>query len=58
MPAQQQPSGSPAGGPVYLVIGYLRRPHGVRGEIIMDLHTDFPERIKAGRNSKGIYQGG
>lgn len=49
MPAKQQSSGSPAGEPVYLVIGYLRRPHGVRGEIIMDLHTDFPQRIKSGR---------
>jgi 16S rRNA processing protein RimM len=49
MPAKQQSSGSPAGEPVYLVIGYLRRSHGVRGEIIMDLHTDFPQRIKPGR---------
>jgi len=50
MPAEpQQSSGSPAGEPVYLVIGYLRRSHGVRGEIIMDLHTDFPQRIKSGR---------
>lgn len=50
MPAlTQQSSGSPAGEPVYLVIGYLRRPHGVNGEIIMDLHTDFPDRIKSGR---------
>ena len=49
MPAKQQSSGSPAGEPVYLVIGYLRRPHGVSGEIIMDLHTDFPDRIKSGR---------
>jgi 16S rRNA processing protein RimM len=49
MPAKQQTSGSPAGEPVYLVIGYLRRAHGVRGEIIMDLHTDFPERIRSGR---------
>jgi len=49
MPAKKQTSGSPAGEPVYLVIGYLRRPHGVRGEIIMDLHTDFPDRIKSGR---------
>ncbi len=48
MPAQKQP-GPPTGGPVHLVIGFLRRPHGLQGEIIMDLHTDFPERIKAGR---------
>ena len=46
---KQTESGSPAGEPVYLVIGYLRRSHGIHGEIIMDLHTDFPERIKAGR---------
>lgn len=42
-------AGSPSGEPVYLVIGFLRRPHGLRGELIMDLHTDFPERIKPGR---------
>lgn len=45
----EQNSGSPKGESIYLAIGYLRRPHGVSGEIIMDLHTDFPERIKAGR---------
>lgn len=45
----KQPSGSPTGEPVYLAIGFLRRPHGVQGEIIMDLHTDFPDRIRSGR---------
>lgn len=42
-------SGSPKGESIYLAIGYLRRPHGVMGEVIMDLHTDFPDRIKSGR---------
>jgi|SRR5688572_3323507 len=42
-------SGSPDGEPVYLVVGFLRRAHGLRGEIIMDLHTDFPERLQDGR---------
>ena len=42
-------SGSPDGEPVYLVVGFLRRAHGLRGEIIMDLHTDFPERFQSGR---------
>lgn len=42
-------SGSPDGEPVYLVVGFLRRAHGLRGEIIMNLHTDFPERLKSGR---------
>lgn len=34
--------------PEYLVVGFLRRPHGLRGELIMDVHTDFPERLKPG----------
>jgi 16S rRNA processing protein RimM len=43
----EQPAGSPGKGePVFLVIGKLRRPHGVHGEIIMDVLTDFPERLK------------
>jgi 16S rRNA processing protein RimM len=47
--ATETQSGSPQGEPIYLAIGFLRRPHGVSGEIIMDLHTDFPDRIKVGR---------
>jgi 16S rRNA processing protein RimM len=34
--------------PTFLVVGMLRRPHGVRGEMIMDVMTDFPERIQPG----------
>jgi 16S rRNA processing protein RimM len=41
--------GSPDGEPVYLVVGFLRRAHGVHGELIMDLHTDFPERLHSGK---------
>ncbi len=41
-------SGSPTGEPVYLTVGFIRRPHGVRGELIMDIHTDFPDRLRAG----------
>jgi 16S rRNA processing protein RimM len=42
-------AGSPmVGEPEYLVVGFLRRPHGVKGEILMDVHTDFPERLKTG----------
>lgn len=41
--------GSPDGEPVYLVVGFLRRAHGLHGEMIMDLHTDFPERLLSGR---------
>jgi 16S rRNA processing protein RimM len=42
-------SGSPDGEPVYLTVGFIRRPHGLHGEMVMDLHTDFPERMKKGR---------
>lgn len=49
MAGKKNTSGSPNGEPVYLTVGFLRRPHGVQGEIIMDLHTDFPERMKSGR---------
>jgi 16S rRNA processing protein RimM len=42
-------SGSPDGEPVYLTVGFIRRPHGVHGEMVMDLHTDFPERMTNGR---------
>ena len=47
--ADTKDTGSPTGEPLYLSVGFLRRPHGVKGEIIMDLHTDFPERMKNGR---------
>jgi len=47
--ADKKNTGSPDGGPLYLSVGFLRRPHGLKGEIIMDLHTDFPERMKKGR---------
>jgi 16S rRNA processing protein RimM len=43
------PAGSPSEGePVFLVVGKLRRPHGVLGEILMDVVTDFPERLASG----------
>jgi 16S rRNA processing protein RimM len=35
--------------PVFLLIGRLLRTHGLHGEIVMDLKTDFPERIKKGK---------
>jgi 16S rRNA processing protein RimM len=45
----QSAAGSPvAGEPVFLVVGLLRRPHGVRGEMVMDMLTDFPERLRRG----------
>jgi len=53
-PQQQSPMHSPTGspgegGPVFLAIGFLRRPHGIHGEMIMDILTNFPERIQPGK---------
>ena len=46
---QSDQTGSPTvGGPVFLAVGKLHRPHGVQGEILMEIITDFPERILAG----------
>jgi 16S rRNA processing protein RimM len=33
---------------VFVVIGKIRRPHGVDGEMIVDSYSDFPERFKPG----------
>ena len=45
-PANAETGSSSSGEPVYLAVGYLRRPHGVHGEILLDLLTDFPERLQ------------
>lgn len=45
----KQLAGSPdSGEPVFLVVGKLRKPHGLRGELRMEVITDFPERLVAG----------
>ena len=42
--------GSPTAGEpvVYLAVGTLRRSHGIRGDLLVDVITDFPERLKPG----------
>jgi 16S rRNA processing protein RimM len=40
-------AGSPLPGePAYLAVGKLRHAHGVHGEILMEVYTDFPERLQ------------
>jgi 16S rRNA processing protein RimM len=47
---QNSSTGSPApGGPVFIALGFLRRTHGINGELVLDPLTDFPERLRAGR---------
>lgn len=34
---------------MFLAVGRLLRPHGLTGEILMEIYTDFPERLRPGR---------
>lgn len=48
-------AGSPSSGePVFLAVGQLRRPHGLNGEMVMTILTDFPRRLHKG---KVVYVG-
>jgi 16S rRNA processing protein RimM len=41
------PAGSPAAGePAFLAVGKVRRPHGVTGYVLVEIYTDFPERLR------------
>jgi len=43
----RKPAGSPAAGePAFLAVGKIRRPHGVNGDVLVEVYTDFPERLK------------
>lgn len=44
--AREQPANSPtAGEPAFLVVGKIRRPHGVHGDVVVEIYTDFPDRL-------------
>lgn len=48
-PVEAGNPGSPAEGePVYLAVGILRRSHGIRGDMLLAVTSDFPERLKPG----------
>jgi 16S rRNA processing protein RimM len=50
LPSNSDNAGShETSGPAFLVCGTLRRPHGIHGEMIMELDTDFPEHLQPGR---------
>lgn len=38
-------SADPSAEPRFLVIGRILKPHGVRGEVRVEMHTDVPERF-------------
>ncbi len=37
-------------GPEFICIGKIHRTHGIRGDVVLDPMTDFPERIRRGRS--------
>jgi len=40
-------TGSPTPGePAFLAVGKVRRPHGVAGDVLVEVFTDFPERLQ------------
>lgn len=41
--------GSSADEPVLILMGKLRKPHGIRGEMVLTVLTDFPELLKPGQ---------
>ena len=53
--AKKKPAGLPAAGrPAFLAVGKVRRPHGVHGEVVVEIYTDFPEHLNP---KKAIYLG-
>jgi 16S rRNA processing protein RimM len=45
--AKGRPAGPPsAGGSAFLIVGKVRRPHGVHGEMVAEIHSDFPDHFK------------
>src|SRR5512136_3088156 len=45
--APKNAAGSPLPGePAFLAVGKLRHAHGVHGEILMEVYTDFPDRLQ------------
>lgn len=41
---------SETGGPEFICIGKIHRAHGIKGDVVLDPITDFPERIRKGRS--------
>ena len=53
-PSANPPSRNTAGGDTQRVVGRIGRPHGLRGEVTVQLRTDFPEqRFAAGSQLRG-----
>lgn len=48
--ANQTQTGSPQSGePVLIAVGKIRRPHGVKGEVIFELYLEYAVSLKTGK---------
>jgi len=48
--ATEKPAGPTAAGRLaFLAVGKVRRPHGVHGEVVVEIYSDFPERLSPNR---------
>jgi 16S rRNA processing protein RimM len=48
-PTRANAAGSPPlGEPAFIAVGKLRHAHGVHGEMLMEVYTDFPDRLQPG----------
>jgi 16S rRNA processing protein RimM len=48
---REQPASLPtAGGVEFLVVGKVRRPHGVRGDVVVEIYNDSPEGLAPNRS--------
>ena len=43
--------------PETVAVGRILRPHGVRGEVVVQVLSDVPERFKAGSRIQGVREG-
>jgi 16S rRNA processing protein RimM len=45
--AKERPAGPPsAGGSSFLIVGKVRRPHGVHGEVVAEIYSNNPDHFK------------
>jgi 16S rRNA processing protein RimM len=43
----ERPAGPPAAGePAFWAVGKVRRPHGVAGDVLVEVYTDFPDHLQ------------
>lgn len=47
--SEHHSEGTTEGTPGFVVVGKLRKPHGVRGEMVMTVATDYPELLSPPR---------